>query len=170
MPIYPTVGAPTGTAEHFFNRKTMPACQTRRDVTGWHMWTTLSGINASNYFAYTGTSPEIVAARQEKIDESIAHMMNLYHNFRKVKLLVNYSIDGNTEAETWSYAGYSAEPPDKTFFSGTVTNEDIFGAGSTDPLTEADVTSFLTDTGGGFLQDEFGSTTEAHEVCTKVRL
>lgn len=160
MPIYPTVDAPTGKSDPLFNRKTMPACQIRRDVKSWHMWTTLSGINASNYASYIGSSPQTVEAREAKIQASLVHMMNLYHNFRKVKLEVEYSIDGNNSADSWSYAGYSAEPPTKKFFSGTVTNEDVNGEGATDPLTEGDVVNFLTNTAGGFLEDEYGNTVD----------
>ena len=160
MPIYPTVNAPTGKSDPFFNRKTMPLCQTGRDITSWYMWTTLSGINESNYEPYIGSSPQTVEAREAKIQASLVHMMNLYHNFRKVKLEVEYDIDGNTSADSWGYGGYSAEPPTKTFFSGTVTNEDVNGEGATDPLTEADARGFLRNTGGGFLKDEYGSTVD----------
>lgn len=157
MPIYPPppTSPPAGKAEAFFHRKIMPSCPTKRDVTGWYMWTTLSGINASNYFAYTGTSPESVAARQEKIDESIAHMINLYHNFRFVRLFVDFSSGGD---DAWYYAGEGEEliGGGRIPFSGIITNEDVYGEGSTDPLTEDDLVEFLEDTAGGFLQDSLG--------------
>lgn len=141
MPIYPTTDPPTGTAESFYNGQTMPSCPTMRDIKDWYMWTTLSGINASNYFAYTGTSPEIVAARQEKIDASRAHMMNLYHNFRKVKLDVKYTVEESGGGySSWSYSGVSSTSGP---ISGSVDSEDVYGEGSTDPITESAVIDFL---------------------------